>query len=99
MRTRITSVIFKSQESAPGGGPNESPTTRLGASATLRLEFDDIGVVATVLRDGAPVESDLNPARYPWGVVRKVTGERAVVAEAPRKGRGKLDVALPAEVE
>ena len=99
-RPRISAVIFLAPQSKPGSGVNGESNVIFEESSALRLEFDEIGVLATALDTaGRTAAVDFNPVRYPWHVVRKVTGERAAAVEAPRKGRGKLDVALPAEVE
>lgn len=77
-RTRISSVIFDAPESAPGSSVNGNAAVLHVESASLRLECDEIGVIATALDKGGKLAKiDNNPVRYPWARVRKVTGERA----------------------
>lgn len=72
---------------------NDSPNVRLEASSRLRLEIDSVGVIATVLaKDGTPLVSDNNPARYPWAGVRKTTGEPLPVTGPTAKGK-KFEIA------
>jgi len=89
-RTRIRQVIFRAPEPAPGGGLNATPNVILVEGKKLRLEFDEVGVIATVLDEGRPAKLEDNPSRYPWGVVRKVTGERS---EEKPAAKGKSEAA------
>ena len=75
-RTRIHSVIFEAPQSPPGSGVNGGTLIILTESATLRLECDDVGVIATLLdKGGKPAKVENNPDRWPWARVKKVSGE------------------------
>jgi len=75
-RVRIRSVVFIAPESAPGSSVNGAAAVLHVESDSLRLEFDDIGVIATSLdKSGKLAKIENNPVRYPWHVVRKVCSE------------------------
>lgn len=107
-RIRIHSVIFEAPQSPPGSGVNGSTAVILVESDSLRLECDDVGVVATLLdKSGLVAKVENNPDRWPWARVKKVSGERVdelapalgTAPEAPKAKRAaKADTTSPAVV-